>query len=249
MGARAIADLLKYQKIHRMSECWKHTLRYREPDLEAVKGIKRVTLNNNKGLGDDGVLTLLEVIWDDLWLKALDLQDCGLSDRGVRSILDMLAFNTSLTIVDVQVNPGVSDDLVAQVMRMLYHNNISVRPEIVPMIFAVPLDQYCKPRASQEEPNTDGGQQGHFSDDEPVQHSQANEEVSHADLAWEENVPGSKETSHTASSPPESPHQTWGASAQVNQLAVDHFVRICMSSTSWYKSCPTSVTRPRDIKQ
>ncbi|CAG2060555.1 unnamed protein product [Timema podura] len=69
MGARAIADLLKYQKIHRMSECWKHTLRYREPDLEAVKGIKRVTLNNNKGVGDDGVLTLLEVIWDDLWLK------------------------------------------------------------------------------------------------------------------------------------------------------------------------------------
>uniref|UniRef100_A0A7R9G717 Uncharacterized protein n=2 Tax=Timema TaxID=61471 RepID=A0A7R9G717_TIMSH len=113
-----------------MSECWKHTLRYREPDLEAVKGIKRVTLNNNRGLGDDGVLTLLEVIWDDLWLKALDLQDCGLSDRGVRSILDMLAFNTSLTIVDVQVNPGVSDDLVAQVMRMLYHNNISVRPEV-----------------------------------------------------------------------------------------------------------------------
>nr|CAD7586735.1 unnamed protein product [Timema genevievae] len=129
MGARAIADLLKYQKIHRMSECWKHTLRYREPDLEAVKGIKRVTLNNNRGVGDDGVLTLLEVIWDDLWLKALDLQDCGLSDRGVRSVLDMLAFNTSLTIVDVQANPGVSDDLVAQVMRMLYHNNISVRPE------------------------------------------------------------------------------------------------------------------------
>lgn len=60
---------LQYQKIHRYSENWIHTLRYRLPDLDTMAGLRRITLCANPQLGDVGVGKLLEVMCDDLWIK------------------------------------------------------------------------------------------------------------------------------------------------------------------------------------
>lgn len=59
---------LQYQKIHRYSENWVHTLRYRLPDLDQMAGLRRVSVCGNP-LGDAGAAALVTVLADDLWIK------------------------------------------------------------------------------------------------------------------------------------------------------------------------------------
>ena len=42
---------------------------------------------------------------DDLWLKALDLQACGVSDSGALAILPLLHANRTLLVFDLRANP------------------------------------------------------------------------------------------------------------------------------------------------
>jgi centrosomal protein CEP78 len=67
LGLRA--SLLQYQKIWRCSETWKETLRYHEPDLNSVPGLRRITLNHNTEIGDEGAVYLMNAVRDDLFLK------------------------------------------------------------------------------------------------------------------------------------------------------------------------------------
>ena len=53
----------------RHNEAWRDSLRYRRPDLDRMTGIRRITINNNPMLGDQGAALLAEVLKDDLWLK------------------------------------------------------------------------------------------------------------------------------------------------------------------------------------
>ncbi|XP_063241309.1 centrosomal protein of 78 kDa isoform X2 [Bacillus rossius redtenbacheri] len=127
-GAAHVASLLEYQKIQRLNECWRHSLRYREADLDAIQGLRRVTLNGNM-LRDEGLARLVDAATDDLWLRALDLQHCGLSDVGVRQVLELLQYNTSLAIVDVRLNTAVSAEMLARVMKQLHTNHAHHDPQ------------------------------------------------------------------------------------------------------------------------
>ncbi|XP_075972370.1 uncharacterized protein LOC142974102 [Anticarsia gemmatalis] len=116
LGAGYIADLIKYQKIHRYSENWIHTLRYRLPELDTMAGLRRITLCSNPQLGDAGVAKLLEVLADDLWIKALDVQHCGMTEGAARLALHTLASNTTLQVLDARnndVSPAALADLRA----------------------------------------------------------------------------------------------------------------------------------------
>jgi centrosomal protein CEP78 len=50
-------------------------------------GIRRITINSNPLIGDKGVHLLSEAFKSDLWLKALDLQDCGITTIGANYLL------------------------------------------------------------------------------------------------------------------------------------------------------------------
>lgn len=64
-----ISFRFQYQKIHRYSENWIHTLRYRMPELDTMAGLRRITLCGNPQLGDVGAGKLFDVLADDLWIK------------------------------------------------------------------------------------------------------------------------------------------------------------------------------------
>lgn len=55
----------------RHNEAWRDSLRYRRPDLDRMPGIRRITINNNPMLGDQGAGLLAEALKDDLWLKGI----------------------------------------------------------------------------------------------------------------------------------------------------------------------------------
>ncbi|CAH2260508.1 jg18248 [Pararge aegeria aegeria] len=122
LGAGYIADLIKYQKIHRYSENWVHTLRYRLPELDTMAGLRRITLCGNQQFGDAGVKKLLDVLADDLWIKALDLQNCGLTEDCASAVLHTMTSNTTLVVLDIRHNALLSSESLSKIRSALREN-------------------------------------------------------------------------------------------------------------------------------
>ncbi|KAJ8311456.1 hypothetical protein KUTeg_010811 [Tegillarca granosa] len=106
----------------RHNEAWRDSLRYRRPDLDRMPGIRRITINNNPMMGDQGASLLAEALKDDLWLKALDMQGTGISTTGARALLDVLKYNTTIVVLDVRRNPLIDRDVVHNIMEQLMIN-------------------------------------------------------------------------------------------------------------------------------
>ncbi|XP_046585352.1 centrosomal protein of 78 kDa-like [Haliotis rubra] len=122
-GAECLAQVIKHQAVKRHNEAWRDSLRYRRPDLDRMPGIRRITINSNPMLGDEGATVLAEALKDDLWLKALDMQGCGISTSGARVLLDVLKYNTTLVVLDVRANPLINRELVHSIMEQLMINS------------------------------------------------------------------------------------------------------------------------------
>ncbi|CAL7945950.1 unnamed protein product [Xylocopa violacea] len=126
---RALAAALSRQKLLLYHDTWKQSLRYQEPNLEAMPGLRRLTLNDNPQLGDAAVIELIEAVRDSLWLKALDLQRCGLSDKIGKDLLELLDYNSTLNILDVRQNANLNEALVKEVVKRLEENNADTKAE------------------------------------------------------------------------------------------------------------------------
>ncbi|VVC34654.1 Leucine-rich repeat,Leucine-rich repeat, cysteine-containing subtype,Centrosomal protein of 78kDa [Cinara cedri] len=120
-----LVEIVKKQQVRRNEECWTHSLRYRSANPDIMHGLRRLTLNDNTGLGDDGVIDLFEVLKDDLFIKAIDLQNCGLTDRSGRVALSMLLINDTLVLLDVRNNDVISAAVLEFIMARLHQNNVS----------------------------------------------------------------------------------------------------------------------------
>lgn len=125
----AIASALSRQKMSLYHDAWKQSLRYREPNFEAMWGLRRLTLNDNPQLGNCAVRELIEAIRDSLWLKALDLQHCGLTDQIGPDLLELLNQNNTLAVLDVRRNVNLNEGLATGVMRRLEENEVEGKLE------------------------------------------------------------------------------------------------------------------------
>lgn len=128
-GADIFARIIKHQAMCRHGEAWKDSLRYRRPDLERMSGLRRITLNNNPLIGDHGALVLAEALRDDLWLKALDLQGCGISKVGAKAFSDMLSYNTTLVVLDVRANPMIDRSIIHSIIEQVMLNSKAIDTE------------------------------------------------------------------------------------------------------------------------
>ncbi|KAM9330713.1 centrosomal protein of 78 kDa-like [Gastrophryne carolinensis] len=122
-GAEYIADIIKHQATKRHSEAWAESLRYRRPDLDCMKGLRRISLNCNTLVGDQGAKALAEVLGEDLWLKALDLRQCGISNEGAQAFLQALQANTTLMVLDIRKNPLIDHTLLKTVIERVLLNS------------------------------------------------------------------------------------------------------------------------------
>lgn len=122
-GANILATLIKVQALKRHNEAWKDSLRYGRPDLDSMFGIRRITINSNELIGDKGVQCLADAFKSDLWLKALDLQDCGITTQGANYLLDGLKFNAMMHVLDVRLNVGIDRDTLQKIMEQVMINS------------------------------------------------------------------------------------------------------------------------------
>ncbi|XP_030323110.1 centrosomal protein of 78 kDa [Calypte anna] len=128
-GAEHIANVLKHQAMKRHGEAWAESLRYRRPDLDDMTGLRRITLNCNMLVGDRGASAFADCLGEDLWLKALDLQQCGISNEGAKSLLDALQTNTTLVILDVRKNPLIDHIMMRNIIERVLMNGKSADSE------------------------------------------------------------------------------------------------------------------------
>ncbi|KAJ8413940.1 hypothetical protein AAFF_G00065380 [Aldrovandia affinis] len=122
-GAEHLANIVKHQATRRRSDVWAESLRYRKPDLEHMGGIRRITLNCNTLIGDCGAAALAQELTEDLWVKAVDLQKCGLSNEGAQVLLEALSSNSTIVVLDLRRNPLVDNALVKTVIEKVLMNS------------------------------------------------------------------------------------------------------------------------------
>ncbi|XP_074052800.1 centrosomal protein of 78 kDa isoform X2 [Macrotis lagotis] len=128
-GAEHLANILKYQAIRRHEDVWAESLRYRNPDLDGMAGLQRLSLNCNTLIGDQGASAFAECLRDTLWLRALDLQQCGISDEGAKTLLSALEGNSTVVVLDIRKNPLVDHSLIKAVIDRAVQNGKSAKSE------------------------------------------------------------------------------------------------------------------------
>ncbi|XP_058421579.1 centrosomal protein of 78 kDa isoform X1 [Diceros bicornis minor] len=128
-GAEHMAKILKYQTMRRHEETWAESLRYRRPDLDCMAGLRRITFNCNTLIGDLGASAFAESLSEDLWLRALDLQQCGLTNEGAKALLKALETNRTLVILDIRKNPLVDHSVMKAVIKKVLQNGRSAKSE------------------------------------------------------------------------------------------------------------------------
>ncbi|KAK0170298.1 hypothetical protein PV328_010876 [Microctonus aethiopoides] len=128
-SGEALASALCRQKLLLYHDTWKDSLRYREPNFQTMGGLRRLTLNGNPNFGNLGVVQIINAIQDSLWLKAFDIQNCGLTDSIGNKILELLDHNKTLQVVDVRLNSNLSDNIVHDICKRLEINNIGCQLE------------------------------------------------------------------------------------------------------------------------
>ncbi|XP_078070641.1 centrosomal protein of 78 kDa isoform X2 [Mustelus asterias] len=124
-----MTNIIKHQATKRHSQVWAESLRYRRPDLDCMTGLRRITMNCNTLIGDIGATAFADALKDDLWLKALDLQQCGISDKGAKALLDILQTSSMLIVLDVRKNPLIDRSLTKSIIERILLNGNGVNSE------------------------------------------------------------------------------------------------------------------------
>ena len=147
VGTDAIAKLIKHQSMLRHSEAWAESLRYRTPNLNCMGGIRRISLNANPMIGDEGIAAFSEALKDDLWLKALDFQQCGISSKGALNLLETMQYNNTLVVLDIRQNPMIDVTTLRTVLGRALMNAKDNDEVDYPWVKEVaPKDPYCTKR-------------------------------------------------------------------------------------------------------
>uniref|UniRef100_A0A8C6USS0 Centrosomal protein 78 n=1 Tax=Neogobius melanostomus TaxID=47308 RepID=A0A8C6USS0_9GOBI len=128
-GAEHMANIVKHQGMQRHGTAWAESLRYRLPHFERMTGLRRVTLNCNTLIGDRGATALANELAEDLWVKAVDLQKCGLSNEGARRLLETLKTNSTLSVLDIRCNPLIDKVLIKTIIEKVLMNADGESPE------------------------------------------------------------------------------------------------------------------------
>ncbi|XP_077378949.1 centrosomal protein of 78 kDa isoform X2 [Festucalex cinctus] len=128
-GAEHLANIIQHQGMQRHGSAWAQSLRYQQPKYERMGGLRRLTLNCNTLIGDLGAARLARELAEDLWLKAVDLQKCGLSNRGACHLLEVLKTNSTLCVLDVRNNPLVDNAIIKTITEKVLMKAETQAPE------------------------------------------------------------------------------------------------------------------------
>ncbi|XP_070509995.1 protein Cep78 homolog [Chironomus tepperi] len=118
-GVNAVVDYIKTQKIHRFSEAWIRSLRYQNINDSSFGGLKRILLNSNPQIGDEGLKLLTDELSEDVWIKDIEVQNCGLTHVAANEIIACLNYNKTILNFNVANNLDLPEHMHRQILERL----------------------------------------------------------------------------------------------------------------------------------
>lgn len=175
LSGEYIAKVIKYQQINRYCESWHNSLRYEDPKVENMRGLKRITLNNNPHFGDEGLVCIIDELEDDLWIKALDMQKCGITENIANRLLDLIEYSRSLEIADFRHNDKLSSVTLERIFEILGRKNFGYNPEFQWCLTTSTLypDNFCNESTSCNSYNSQSVQKSKSAPFKPIVSSKA----------------------------------------------------------------------------
>lgn len=117
-AAAVICDIIKHQCVTRQNTAWEGTLRYQAFNPDSVPGLRFLKLNDNPLLGNEGISLLAETMHDDMWIKSLELRQCGISQEGAESLLDLLEINGTILCIDLDGNTLIPEPVLGKIYHI-----------------------------------------------------------------------------------------------------------------------------------
>ncbi|XP_068727831.1 centrosomal protein of 78 kDa-like [Montipora capricornis] len=145
-GADTLAKVIRHQATRRHSVAWQDSLRYRRPDLDRMPGLRRITICKNPLINDHGAELIAEALKDDLWVKALDMQQCGITTEGAMAFQPVLKFNSTITVLDLRLNPLIEREVFGSLMEQLMINTGESELEYPWIVIREPKPGRIRPR-------------------------------------------------------------------------------------------------------
>ncbi|KAL9951743.1 hypothetical protein ACROYT_G044467 [Oculina patagonica] len=158
-GADTLAKVIRHQATRRHSVAWQDSLRYRRPDLDRMPGLRRITICKNPLINDHGAELIAEALKDDLWVKALDMQQCGISTVGAMAFQPVLKFNTTIYVLDLRLNPLIEREVFGSLMEQLMINTGESELEYPWLVIREPKPGRIRPQ-KRKSTSTNQGQRG-----------------------------------------------------------------------------------------
>ncbi|KAG8196497.1 hypothetical protein JTE90_012313 [Oedothorax gibbosus] len=116
-----VCKIIKAHSIRRSNDLFPHTLRYQLPNFDDMKGLNRITLNNNT-IGDEAIDILVNSFNEDSWIKALDLQKCCIGNNGAKSLLNFVKKNAGPQLIDLRQN-NIDENILDRIALHIALNN------------------------------------------------------------------------------------------------------------------------------
>lgn len=66
---------------------------------------------------------VVQALTDECFVVAIDMQECGLTDRGAEAILGALRLNSTVLVVDIRGNHLVNFNLIKNIIQQVMINS------------------------------------------------------------------------------------------------------------------------------
>lgn len=106
-SAHILVGALKRQAGELQSRVWQGSLRWQNLNLESMPALRHLRVNDNPLLGNKAAEIIAQYLKDDLWVKVLEMNNCGLDRIGAKHFIDALKVNKTLAVLDMQNNPDI----------------------------------------------------------------------------------------------------------------------------------------------
>lgn len=105
-------------------------------ELDWGLAIRRLVLNCNPNIGDEGAEHLFVALsQEEIGIRALDFQGCGLTDKAGKQMLDVLTTSQSLLVLDARQNVEMHPELQRQIVERAQRNATMYPPHISTQLY------------------------------------------------------------------------------------------------------------------
>ncbi|KZS21852.1 putative Centrosomal protein of 78 kDa [Daphnia magna] len=117
---KLLASLVSFQSVTRENAARKACLSAGDHNLDLMCGLRRLSLSGNSL--SDAVGNLALALYEDRWIKAVDLQFCHLKDDHLNQFILAAENSCSLVYLDTSNNDGLNSTLVKRLKEVLEFN-------------------------------------------------------------------------------------------------------------------------------